>query len=110
MIDDEVDDMNSLINVVLKTEINILSELYRRLDNLDFLERGEFSNQYCFIGSNLRMRIFEVDVNRPMIQYLIPSNHSSNYYIVTPFEEFFELCPDDIKEKILFNLDLFKQA
>ncbi len=108
MIDDEVDDMNSLINVVLKTEKNILSELYRRLDNLDFLERREFSNQYWFVGSNLSMRIFEVDVNRPMIQYLIPSNHYSNYYIVTPFEEFFEMCPDDIKEKIIFNLDLFR--
>ena len=104
MIDDEFDDINSLVK---KTK-NILSELYRRLDNLDFLERGEFSNQYSFIGSNLRMRIFGVDVNRPMIQYLIPSNHSSNYYIVTPFEEFFEMCPDDIKEKILFNLDLFR--
>ena len=104
MIDDEFDDINSLVK---KTK-NILSELYRRLDNLDFLERGEFSNQYSFIGSNLRMRIIGVDVNRPMIQYLIPSNHSSNYYIVTSFEEFFEMCPDDIKEKILFNLDLFR--
>jgi hypothetical protein len=104
MIDDEFDDINSLVK---KTK-NILSKLYRRLDNLDFLERGEFSNQYSFIGSNLRMRIIEVDVNRPMIQYLIPSNHSSNYYIVTPFEEFFDMCPDDIKEKILFNLDLFR--
>ena len=109
MIDDEVDDANSLINVVLKTEKNNLAELFRRLDNLDFLERGEFYNQYCFVGSNLRIRIFGVDViNKPMIQYLIPSNHSSNYYIVTPFEEFFEMCPDDIKEKILFNLDLFR--
>jgi hypothetical protein len=82
-------------------------DLLHQLDGLDFVRRAEFNSFY--VGDEtLKISVQIIHQDPKIIFKKIVEGCGTRAYKNLSFEQFFEACPPDIQEKIIWNLDFFK--
>ncbi len=84
-------------------------EALDKIADLDFITPGEFYNHFYIKDQKLKFQVYLLIEGGVKIKYLRHINELDIEFLYKPvtFEEFFDLCPEDIKEKIIWNLDIF---
>lgn len=77
-----------------------------RLHDLDFIHHiGQ--GRYCIKDTNLLIFVDGARANgKGLFRYYFSHRHPNKRYDLT-FEQFFDRLPDDTKEDVLYNLDVF---
>jgi hypothetical protein len=84
-------------------------EVIEKISGLDFIAPGEFYNHFYIKDHKLKFQVYFLIEGGAKIKYLRHIDELDIEFLYKPvtFEEFFDLCPEDIKEKIIWNIDIF---